>query len=192
MKWEIIVFLKKKFYLPHHPPTSTHHRPTTPKLHTKIQTTSHWYKKKYTAHPQDMVHVPAKIRENTAMHFRVTVRKLNVTDRQTDGGRFNSSLGQIMTRYYFILLVAVGDNQKHLIYGAFYKFAWNTYVIHICPFSKFDLGRHMERSNHWVNWLYKPRVYLKCIWDVIWFSVYLVTYLPWFNFRSIFTWIGPS
>ena len=32
-----------------------------------------------------MVHAPAKFRENTAMRFRVTVRKLNVTDRQTDG-----------------------------------------------------------------------------------------------------------
>ena len=32
-----------------------------------------------------MVHVPAKFRENTAMRFLVTVRKLNVTDRQTDG-----------------------------------------------------------------------------------------------------------
>ena len=32
-----------------------------------------------------MVHVPAKFRENTSMHFRVTVRKLNVTDGQTDG-----------------------------------------------------------------------------------------------------------
>ena len=31
-----------------------------------------------------MVHVPAKFQENTAMHFRVTVRKLNVTDGQTD------------------------------------------------------------------------------------------------------------
>ena len=40
--------------------------------------------KNYTAHPHDMVHVPAKYRENTAMRFRVTVRKLNVTDRQTD------------------------------------------------------------------------------------------------------------
>ena len=30
-----------------------------------------------------MMHVPAKFRENTAMHFRVTVRKLNVTE--TDG-----------------------------------------------------------------------------------------------------------
>ena len=42
--------------------------------------------KNYTAHPHDLVHVPAKFRENTAMRFRVTVRKLNVTDRQTDGG----------------------------------------------------------------------------------------------------------
>ena len=40
--------------------------------------------KNYTAHPHDMVHVPAKFRENTSMRFWVTVRKLNVTDRQTD------------------------------------------------------------------------------------------------------------
>ena len=42
--------------------------------------------KNYTAHAHDLVHVPAKFRENTAMRFWVTVRKLNVTDRQTDGG----------------------------------------------------------------------------------------------------------
>ena len=41
--------------------------------------------KNYTAHPHDLVHVPAKFRENTSMRFRVTVRKLNVTDRRTDG-----------------------------------------------------------------------------------------------------------
>ena len=40
--------------------------------------------KNYTAHPHDLVHVPAKFRENTAMRFWVTVRKLNVTDRRTD------------------------------------------------------------------------------------------------------------
>ena len=39
----------------------------------------------YTAYPHDMVHIPEKFRENTAMLFWVTVRKLNVTDRQTDG-----------------------------------------------------------------------------------------------------------
>ena len=33
-----------------------------------------------------MVHVPAKFPENTAMPFWVTVRKLNVTDRQTERG----------------------------------------------------------------------------------------------------------
>ena len=32
-----------------------------------------------------MVHVCAKVGENTLMRFRVTVRKLNVTDRQMDG-----------------------------------------------------------------------------------------------------------
>ena len=38
-----------------------------------------------TIHPHDLVHVPAKFRENTAMRFWATVRKLNVTDGQTDG-----------------------------------------------------------------------------------------------------------
>ena len=32
-----------------------------------------------------MVHIPAKFRENIVIHFRVTVRKLNVTDARTDG-----------------------------------------------------------------------------------------------------------
>ena len=40
--------------------------------------------KNYTAHPNDMVHVPVKFRENAAMHFWVTVQKLNVMDRWTD------------------------------------------------------------------------------------------------------------
>ena len=66
MKWERIVFLKKI----QHPPSIS--------------------KTNYTAHPHDLVHVPAKFWENTAMRFWVTVRKLNVTDgqtdRQTDGG----------------------------------------------------------------------------------------------------------
>ena len=43
--------------------------------------------KNYTAHPHDMVHVPAKFRENTAMSFELfTVQKLNVMDGQTEGG----------------------------------------------------------------------------------------------------------
>ena len=41
--------------------------------------------KNYTAQPHAMVHVAAKFGENTLMRFRVTVRKLNVTDRRTDG-----------------------------------------------------------------------------------------------------------
>ena len=49
----------------------------------KIQITFHQYQKLYST-PPDMVHVPAKFRENTAMRFWVTVQKLNVTDRQTD------------------------------------------------------------------------------------------------------------
>ena len=55
------------------------------KIHKKIQTTSHQYQKLYGT-PHDMVHVPAKFRENTAMRFLVTVRKLNVTEGQTGGG----------------------------------------------------------------------------------------------------------
>ena len=58
------------------------------KIHTKIKQHSINIKN-YTAHPHDLVHVPATFRENTAMRFWVTVRKLNVTDgrtdRQTDG-----------------------------------------------------------------------------------------------------------
>ena len=52
--------------------------------------------KNYTAHPHDLVHVPAKFWEITAMRFGVTctVRKLNVTDGQTDGGRCNISRPQ--------------------------------------------------------------------------------------------------
>ena len=39
--------------------------------------------KNYTAHPHDMVHVPAKFRENTSMRFWVTVGKTK-RDGQTD------------------------------------------------------------------------------------------------------------
>ena len=54
------------------------------KWETKIQT-SHQYKKLYSTPPWQWWH-GAKFRENTEMRFRVTVRKLNVTDGQTDGG----------------------------------------------------------------------------------------------------------
>ena len=66
-----------------------------------IETTSHKWRgifqyfkqhpiniKNYTAHLHDMVHLPAQFWENTTMCFWVTVRKLNVTDRQMDGGAF--------------------------------------------------------------------------------------------------------
>ena len=42
----------------------------------------------YTTHPHDMVHVPGKFRENTAIRLWVTVRKQNVTDRRTDGQKW--------------------------------------------------------------------------------------------------------
>ena len=53
----------------------------SPKHHKK--TTSHQYQKLYST-PRDMVHVPAKFRENTAMSCQVTVQKLSETDRQMD------------------------------------------------------------------------------------------------------------
>ena len=42
-----------------------------------------WKQNVPDAHPHDMVHIPAKFQENTAMHLRVSV-KTNMTDRQTD------------------------------------------------------------------------------------------------------------
>ena len=50
--------------------------------------------KNYTAHPHDLVHVPAKFRENTAMRFlsySAKTKRDGRTDRQTDGGRWNIS-----------------------------------------------------------------------------------------------------
>ena len=53
-----------------------------------------------------MVHISAKFRENTAMRFWVTVRKLNVTDRRTDG---RGALQYLPSRAFG----AAGDN-NHL------------------------------------------------------------------------------
>ena len=43
--------------------------------------------KNYTAHPHDMVHVPAKFRENTAMGFELQfeTKRDGQTNEQTDG-----------------------------------------------------------------------------------------------------------
>ena len=117
MKWERIVFLKKK--IPPPPPgififyTNFLFFFNVGNSMKREENMKYWEKKNlnflffsifkkfinYTAHPHGMVHVPAKFRENTAMRFWVTVRKLNVTDRrtdrrtdrQTDGGRCNIS-----------------------------------------------------------------------------------------------------
>ena len=59
--------------------------------------------KNYTAYPHDMVHVPAKFRENTAMRFWVTVWKLNVMDGQTEQYQY------IPSRAFG----AVGDKNAH-------------------------------------------------------------------------------
>ena len=67
--------------------------------------------KNYTAHPHDLVHVSAKFRENTAMRFWVTVRKLNVTDRQTDGWTDRQTDGRGALQYLpSRAFGAAGDN----------------------------------------------------------------------------------
>ena len=58
-----------------------------------MQTTFHQYQKLYST-PHDMMHVPAKFGENTSMLFRVTVRKLNVTEKQTDRRRDGRTVGR--------------------------------------------------------------------------------------------------
>ena len=77
------------------------------KIHTKFQTTSHQYQN-YTAHPYYMVHVPGRFRENTAVRLRVTVRKRNVTDRQTDG---------VFQYLPSRAIGAAGDNILSVFYG---------------------------------------------------------------------------
>ena len=73
------------------------------KIHKKFKQNSINIKN-YTAHPHDMVHVPAKFWENTSMRFWVTVRKLNVTDRRTDG---RGALQYLPSRAFG----AAGDNK---------------------------------------------------------------------------------
>ena len=57
-----------------------------------------------------MVHVPAKFRENTSMRFLVTVRKLNVTDRQTDGQTDRQKDGGALQYLPSRAFGAAGDN----------------------------------------------------------------------------------
>ena len=110
MKWERIVFLKKKIHTPEREENLKYWKKyilnfiffNIQKIYKKFKQHSINIKN-YTAHPHDMVHIPAKFRENTSMRFWVTVRKLNVTDgqtdrrtdrrtdRQTDGGHCNIS-----------------------------------------------------------------------------------------------------
>ena len=62
-----------------------------------------------------MVHIAAKFRENTSMRFRVTVRKLNVTDgwtdRQTDGRTDGGHCNISRPRAYSV----AGDNNHILV-----------------------------------------------------------------------------
>ena len=95
---------------------------------TDTRTASPWRGTKiHTAHPQDMVHVPAKFRENTAMRFRVTVRKLNVTDGRTDrkmgGGEFVGifdvlSAVFIVVLCYIVLCCLEGSRASSLVIRA--------------------------------------------------------------------------
>ena len=54
-----------------------------------------------------MVHIPAKFPENTSMRFQATVRKLNRTDRQTDG--WTGALQYLPSR----ACGAAGDKNDH-------------------------------------------------------------------------------
>ena len=60
-----------------------------------------------------MVHIPAKFRENTSMRFLVTVRKLNMTDKQTDG---RGALQYLPSRAFG----AAGDNKEKTIDNKFF------------------------------------------------------------------------
>ena len=90
-----------------------------------IQTTFHQYQKLYSTppwHGARTCNVPAKFRENTSMHFRVTVRKLNVTDRRTDRQTDGRGALQYLPSRAF---GAAGDNYVarlyvHLIQHGYY------------------------------------------------------------------------
>ena len=56
-----------------------------------------------------MVHVPAKFWENISLGFRVTVQKLNVTDRRTDR---RGALQDLPSRAFS----AAGDNKNQIVY----------------------------------------------------------------------------
>ena len=117
MKWESIVFLKKIVWPPYPPPHflwggggggggvffSTNFENSTKgeenmkweknkfnisKIHTKFK--QHPINiKNYTAHHHDMLHIPAKFREYTAMRLWISVKTKRDGQRQTDGGHFN-------------------------------------------------------------------------------------------------------
>ena len=55
------------------------------------------------------MHVHAKFRENTSIRFWVTVRKLNVTDRQTDKRTDGRTLQYLPSRAFG----AAGDNYQN-------------------------------------------------------------------------------
>ena len=74
-----------------------------------------------------MVHVPAKFRENTSMRFRITVRKLNVTDRQMDG-RTDGTAGQMDGWMGGIAISSIPGLKSGVIFN--YKLSLNILVIH--------------------------------------------------------------
>ena len=76
-----------------------------------------------------MVHVPAKFWENTSMRFRVIVRKLNVTDGQTDGGLCNISRPRAYSMYTacaFFAKMATSSN--------FFIYEENYFSLNFSPF----------------------------------------------------------
>ena len=71
--------------------------------------------KNYTAHPHDMVHIPAKFWENPSMRFWVTVRKLNVTDAQTNRRKDRQTDGRTLQYLPSRAFGATGDNNSILM-----------------------------------------------------------------------------
>ena len=60
-----------------------------------------------------MVYVSVKFRENTSMRFRVTVQKLNMTDRQTDRRMDGGALQYLPSRAFGVAGDNEGSSHRH-------------------------------------------------------------------------------
>ena len=86
--------------------------------------------KNYTAHPHDMVHVPAKFRENTSMRFRVSAKTKHDerTDRRTFGAAGDNK-GKQFENQFFINGPKCKKNIIWAIWGA--RRVFNDQIGHI-------------------------------------------------------------